>query len=144
MAKFKYTLIIFLIVFAIFAIYGYFKAVPGLDDSIGEYPIIEAIPDSFDFGEIQYGEIVKHTFIIKNSGEEVLKINRLSTSCACTSAEIGKEILNPGEEVDLLVTYNTGLMTGAHAKGNQERIIYIKTNDPVNPQIEVIIKAYVK
>lgn len=144
MKKFKYTLIIFLIVFVAFAIYGYFRAIPGLDDLTEKYPIIEAIPDFFDFGEIQYGETVKHTFIIKNSGEEVLEINRLSTSCACTSAEIGKKILNPGEEIDLFVTYNTGLMTGAHAKGNQERIIYIKTNDPVNPQIEVIIKAYVK
>lgn len=144
MKKFKYTLIIFFVVFVAFAVYGYFKAVPGLDDSTEKYPVIQATPDFFDFGEIQYGEIVEHTFIIKNSGEEVLEINRLSTSCACTSAEIGKEILNPEEETNLLVTYNTGLMTGAHAKGNQERIIYIKTNDPVNPQIEVIIKAYVK
>lgn len=144
MKKFKYTLIIFVIIFVTFAIYGYFKSVPGLDDLTEKYPIIEVIPESFDFGEIQYGDIVEHTFKIKNSGEEVLEINRLSTSCACTNAEIEKETLNPKEEVNLLVTYNTGLMTGAHAKGNQERIIYIKSNDPVNPQIEITIKAYVK
>ena len=144
MTKFKYSLIIFVIVFIVFAIYGYFKAMPGLEDSTEKYPEIEAVPEFFDFGEIDYGQIAEHTFKIKNSGNEVLEIKRISTSCACTSAEIGKEILNPGEEVDLFVRYNTGLMTGAHAKGDQERIIYIKSNDPINPQIEVTIKAYVK
>jgi len=140
----KYTLIIFFIIFLSFAVYGYFEAVPGLDNLSESHPTIKAIPDSFDFGEIEYGRVAENTFVIKNSGEEVLEITRLSTSCACTSARIEKEILNPGEEVNLFVKYNTGLMTGDYAKGNQERIIYIKTNDPVNPQIEVTIKAYVK
>ena len=142
--KLKYSLIIFVIIFIVFAIYGYFKAIPGIGDSAEKYPAIEAVPDFFDFGEIEYGKIAEHAFKVKNSGDEVLEIKRLSTSCACTSAEIGKEKLNPGEETDLFVKYNTGLMTGAHAKGDQERIVYIKSNDPINPQIEITIKAYVK
>jgi hypothetical protein len=43
-----------------------------------------------------------------------------------------------------LVTYDTGAMSGAHAKGQQKRIIYIKSNDPINPQIEAMIYAYVR
>jgi len=144
MTKLKYSLIIFVIIFIAFAIYGYLNAIPGIEDSAEEYPKIEAAPESFDFGEIDYGQIAEHTFKIKNSGNEVLEIKRIATSCACTSAEIEKEILNPGEETNLFVKYDTGLMTGAHAKGNQERIIYIKSNDPINPQIEITIKAYVK
>ena len=142
--KLKYSLIIFIIIFVGFALYGYFKSIPGLEDSTEKHPIIEAVPDFFDFGDLEYGDLAEHTFKIKNSGEEVLEIKRLSTSCACTSAEIEKEALSPGEEVNLFVKYNTGLMTGDHAKGNQERIIYIKSNDPINPQIEITIKAYVK
>lgn len=144
MAKFKYTLIIFVIIFIVFAVFGYLKSVPGVEDSGEQYSVIEVVPDFFDFGEIQYGEIVNYTFVVKNSGNDVLEIRRLSTSCACTSAEIEKEILNPGEETNLFVTYDTGLMTGDHAKGNQERIIYIKNNSPVDPQIEITIKAYVR
>ncbi len=141
--KFKYTLIIFVIIFIVFAIYGYFKAIPGIEDSTEKYPKIEAAPGSFDFGEIEYGQIAEHTFRVKNSGDEILEIKKVSTSCACTTAKIEKETLNPGEEVNLFVRYDTGLMTGSHAKGEQERIIYIKTNDSVNPQIEITIKAYV-
>ncbi|MBU3942997.1 DUF1573 domain-containing protein [Patescibacteria group bacterium] len=140
----KKTLIIFFVFFLAFITYGYFKSVPGVEKLGERYPIIEASPIFFDFGEVQYGELAQHTFVVKNSGNEALEIKRLSTSCACTSAEIEKEIINPGEEVNLLVKYDTGLMTGPHGMGDQERIIYIKTNDPVNPQIEVTIKAYVK
>jgi hypothetical protein len=143
--KFKYSLIIFIVLLIAFSIYGYFKAIPGLQENKGaKFPKVELSLDSFDFGQIEYGQIAEHTFKVKNSGQEVLEIKRLSTSCACTSAEIEKETLNPGEEVNLWVEYNTGLMTGDHAKGNQERIIYIKTNDPINPQVEITIKAYVK
>lgn len=142
--KFKYSLIIFFIILIAFSVYGYFKAIPGVENQGAKLPEIELSLDSFDFGEIEYGQIAEQVFKVKNSGEEVLEIKRLSTSCACTSAEIEKEILNPGEEVNLLIKYNTGLMTGDHAKGNQERIIYIKSNDPVNPQVEITIKAYVK
>jgi len=140
----KKTLIIFFIFFLVFIAYGYFKSVPGVENLGEEYPIIVIIPEFFDFEEVQYGELAQHIFVVKNTGKEVLEINRLSTSCACTSAEIEKEVLSPGEEMELSVKYDTGLMTGPHGMGNQERIIYIKSNDPVNPQIEVTIKAYVK
>lgn len=125
-------------------IYGYFKATPGLEDQTEKRPEVEITPKSFDFGEIKYGEIAEYTFKIRNLGDEILEIKRVATSCACTTAEVEKEMLSPGEEVNLFVRYDTGAMSGAHAKGEQERIIYIKSNDPVNPQVEVTIKAYVK
>jgi len=43
-----------------------------------------------------------------------------------------------------LVIYDSGAMSGFHALGKQERIIYLQTNDPKHPQIEVKIFAYVK
>ncbi|KKL77114.1 hypothetical protein LCGC14_2038150, partial [marine sediment metagenome] len=54
-------------------IYGYFKAMPGLDDSTEKYPIIEAVPDFFDFGEVEYGKIAEQTFKVKNSGSKRLR-----------------------------------------------------------------------
>lgn len=125
------------------AVYGYYKAIPEVDTQTGEYPRIEAIPESFDFGEIEYGEIAEHTFRVKNSGGEVLEIKKVSTSCACTSAEISKERIFPQEKAELKVTYNTGAMSGPHAKGAQDRIIYVRSNDPLNPQVEIMIKALV-
>ena len=88
--------------------------------------------------------MVEYTFKVKNIGQVLLEIKRVSTSCGCTSAEVSKEKIAPNEEADLLVIYDTGAMSGAHAKGEQERIIYVKSSDPINPQIEVMIYATVK
>lgn len=141
------SILIIIVIIAIFglAIISYFRAIPGVENQTDNRPQIEVTPPTFDFNEIEYGSIAKHTFKIKNLGNETLEIKKVATSCACTSAEVGKKILEPNEETGLNVTYNTGLMGDSpHAKGEQERIIYIKSNDPVNPQVEVMIYANVK
>lgn len=125
-------------------IYGYFSAISGVDDQTGVSSKIKITPLSFDFGEIEYGEVVEYIFKVENLGNNVLEIKRVATSCACTTAEINQKKINPNEESELIVTYNTGAMSGSHAKGQQERIIYLKSNDPINPQTEVTITAYVK
>ena len=137
-------LIIFILAFASLLVFGYFKAIPGIEDQTEKRPEISITPEFFDFGEIEYGELAEYIFKIKNSGEEILEIRKVATSCACTTAKTTKEKIEPGEEVELLVTYDTGAMSGPHGKGEQERIIYVKSNDPVNPQAEVIIYANVK
>ena len=89
-------------------------------------------------------KVVEYIFKVKNTGNEALEIKKVATSCACTTAKIDKEKINPGKETNLLVVYNTGAMSGSHAKGEQERIIYVRSNDSVNPQVEVMIYADVK
>lgn len=139
--KLKILLIFFLVV--VLAVYGFFKAVPKKENGdVG--PQISISPQFFDFGEVDYGETVEHIFKVKNLGNESLEINRISTSCACTSAKIDKEEISPGEEAELKVVYETAKMSGGHAKGDQERIIYVKSNDSTKPQEEVTIHAYVK
>lgn len=120
------------------AVIGYIKAVPGAKGG-DNLPVIEIVPDSYDFGEIQYKDIVTRSFKIRNNGSAVLEITRVATSCGCTTAKVAKTILESGEETELEVVYNSGQMTGSHGKGQQERIIYIKSNDPINPQIEALI-----
>lgn len=128
-----------------FVIYGYYQATPSPDRQITNRPQIEISPKSFDFGEIDFGKVVKYNFQVKNTGKEALEIKRVATSCACTAAKIVKEELEPGETAELLVSYDTAAMgRSSHGMGKQERIIYVKSNDPVNPQVEVMISAYVK
>lgn len=123
--------------------YGYFKAASGIDNEADNYPQIEITPKAFDFGEINFGDVVNYNFKVKNLGDEILEIERIATSCPCASAKIGKDVIGPGEETGLLVSYDSGAM-GAHGRGEQERIIYVRSNDPINPQVEAIIYATVK
>lgn len=119
---------------------GYLRAMPGQNSTDG--PRIQIEPTSFDFGEVSSGQVVEHRFAVKNIGNASLEISRVSTSCGCTSAAVDKEELAPGEEVALLVTYDSGLMK--HEKGKVERFVYVRSNDPLSPQTEVTIYAWVK
>lgn len=141
--KIKFFLILGVIILGLVVI-GYFKATPGIKNQAENLPKIEITPKSFDFGEINFGEVVNYSFKVKNLGNEILEIKRVATSCPCASAKIAKEKINPGEEVKLLVSYDSGAMGSSHGKGKQERIIYVKSNDPINPQVEVEIYADVK
>ena len=138
--KIKFLILFVFISFGV-AIYGYFNAVSKSSSENG--PKIEISPKIHDFKDLNFGEVVSYDFIVKNSGDEILEIRRVSTSCLCTVAEILKKEINPGEEVILSISYDTGAM-GAHGRGKQERIIYIRSNDPFNPQIEAMIYANVK
>ena len=139
----NYQILLVLVTVALLGAVGYFKAVPTSNKD--EAPKIEVAPNSFDFGEIEFGKIAEYSFKLKNTGDQNLKISRVATSCACTSAKILQEELAAGQETELRVRYDTAAMgSGSHGKGRQERIIYIKSNDPVTPQIEVIIYAFVK
>jgi hypothetical protein len=138
---------LFLLILAVaivsLAIYGYFRATP-VYQTQRDLPRIEITPKFFDFGELEYGKIAEHSFLVKNSGKGILEIKRVATSCACTKAKVAKEILEPGEQTLLFVRYDTGAMSGPHGKGKQERIVWIQSNDPKNPQVEINITAYVK
>ncbi len=102
-------------------------------------PIIEVIPISYDFGDIP-PELVKHNFIVKNIGNARLKINGISTSCGCTKAYIDSEDLLPDQEANLSVTFDPNSMSQS-IKGEVYRIVYIRSNDPEQPEIELKIKA---
>ncbi|MDO8424582.1 MAG: DUF1573 domain-containing protein [bacterium] len=142
MKKIKFILALFFLISGL-AVIGYFKAIPGADGG-GDNPKIEMSPATFDFGDIQYGQIVEYDFTVKNTGKSVLEIKRVATSCSCTTAKISQETITPGETVNLRVRYDSGAMGLAHGKGRQERVIYIRSNDPVTPQTESMIFANVK
>lgn len=104
-------------------------------------PEIEVIPTFIDLGDVTK-EGFNYTFTVKNIGDKPLKIERVSTSCGCTLATIKSELILPKEGADLLVTFNPKLMD-EEVKGKISRIIFIKSNDPENPDVEIKITANV-
>ncbi len=99
-------------------------------------PKIELSANYFDFGDINPdGGIITKTFSVKNTGKDSLKIISISTSCGCTEAEIDSKEILPGKEAKLTVNYDPSVHPGL--TGKIKRIVYIKSNDPLNEEIEL-------
>ncbi len=109
--------------------------IAGCTNNLGP-PKIELSTTSFDLGDIASDEGIRtETFFVKNTGDTLLKINSVSTSCGCTEAEVESEEIPPGEQTKLIVNYDPSVHPGL--VGKITRIVYIKSNDPLNEEIEL-------
>lgn len=108
-------------------------------------PRIEAVPAFYDFGMIRYQDISVREFEIKNTGNENLEILRISTSCGCTKAKMSEDarIIAPGAVATLIVTMDPASHKAYFDLGPIKRVVYIKTNDKNNPEIEIELTANV-
>lgn len=107
----------------------------------GGQPDITVAAMRHDFGQVKQGDVVTTEIPVRNAGKGNLKIEAVSTSCGCTTAEVKPEVIPPGGEGKLTVRYNSG----AHPdKGRVQRHIYIASNDPDQTETEVIITADVQ
>jgi len=98
--------------------------------------LIQVIPAAFDFGDIpQQGGLVSTTFTIQNTGQETLTMNRLSTSCGCTTATMDMADLAPNETRTMAVTFDPMAHPDQH--GPIERVIYLQTSDLNLPEIQI-------
>ena len=89
-----------------------------------------------DFGNINQGEVVTHSFVISNNGGDVLKIKDVKAACGCTAAKPDKSELGPGESTNIVVTFNS-----KGRKGPQTKTVTVSTNDSEKPQVTLTIKC---
>ncbi len=90
-----------------------------------------------DFGMVDKGRRLTHSFEIRNAGDAMLEITNVRPACGCTVAEYDREIA-PGETGTVTATVDTSNFKGGIAKS-----VRVFTNDPKNPQIDLVIKANV-
>ena len=90
------------------------------------------------FGKINQGEKVSHTFIFKNTGDAPLIINNASGSCGCTVPRYPTEPILPGEKGVIDVSYKPGSQ-----KATQNKTVTITANTNP-PQTVLKIKAFVE
>jgi hypothetical protein len=124
-------------------------------------PIIFLNPESYDFGDVDKKGVVTTIFELKNEGKADLIINKLETSCGCTSASIvyqEKEgpkfnmpghgineknkdwqvVIPSGQEAQLKVYYDPNVHKDF--KGPATREISVFSNDPVDFEKKVKIE----
>lgn len=70
----------------------------------------------FNFGTINQGDTVRHTFVFKNDSNEPLLISNASASCGCTIPEWPKEAIAPGESGKIEVKFNSTGKSGVQNK----------------------------
>lgn len=74
-----------------------------------------------DFGVITEGEIAKHAYHFKNTGDQPLLISKAIASCGCTVPSYPKQPIPPGGEGDIVVEFNSKNRVG---KQNKNVLVY--------------------
>ncbi|MBI3757201.1 MAG: DUF1573 domain-containing protein [Deltaproteobacteria bacterium] len=82
----------------------------------------------FDFGKVEQGEQVSHTFHFTNQGGQELRIESVKTSCGCTAAVTSFDVIPPGQEGAISATFDTSRYAGEKTKS-----ISVYSNDPTQP-----------
>jgi hypothetical protein len=106
----------------------------------GGTPQAAVSPASYDFGQIGLDPVTS-TFTVNNPGNGPLQIENVTTSCGCTTAQISNQTIAPGQSASLTVTFDPQAHAGA--TGQFVRYVYLRTNDPTSPEVEVEIRAEV-
>lgn len=101
------------------------------------FPVMEFEETAFDFGTINRGENVEHTFTFKNTGKAPLVITNATSTCGCTVPTWTKDPIQPGDTGELVVKYNG---SGSNAVTKK---VTIKSNTEKGSEV-VTINAFVK
>lgn len=116
---------------------------------------------SYDFGKVAYnGAKVQKTYIIKNSGTEILKLYNIKTSCHCTKAYAttpdGSESpyfgmsgvsswvgeVSPGGQAKITAIFDP-TYHGLQGAGPVIRYISVETNDKSNSKLTFTLAGIV-
>lgn len=82
---------------------------------------------TFDFGTVNEGELVSHTYAFTNTGNETLVLSDAKGSCGCTVPKWPREPIAPGQTAEITVEFNSKNKKG---KRNQKVTLTANTNPP--------------
>lgn len=94
--------------------------------------------NTHDFGDINQGDKVEHTFILENTGTESLVITNVQVTCGCTTPKgWPRDPVNPGKKADIVIQFNS---TGKI--GRQNKVVTIVSN-AVGGNSQIVFSANV-
>ncbi len=126
--------------------------------------VLAAAAAFYDFGTITMKDgNVSHEYTVTNTGSESVTIEKVYTSCMCTTAQItgadGEKsrafsmpghggspytstTVAPGETITVEAVYDPNAH-GPSGVGLADRLVYLETNSSVEPKVELRFKAMV-
>jgi len=93
-----------------------------------------------NFGKIGPGTRNSCEFNFKNTGDKVLRIRKIESTCSCSIPKLKKRIYEPGESGTIIVNYTPF----KNERGKTSRKLIVPTNDKTNPQVTLTIKAFLE
>jgi len=102
----------------------------------GNQPRINLDTREFDFGNVTNGETVSREVAVRNTGQDDLVVETVTTTCSCTSATLERMTIPPGGKAILRIDFDSGTH-GPELKGQVMRQVIIISNDPENPEVTV-------
>jgi hypothetical protein len=92
-----------------------------------------------DFGTVQQGVVLQHSFPISNSGLRRLILVEQTEACCERVIDQRRIVLAPGDSTNLTVEVDT-----AQWHGRVKHTVHYNTNDPKLPRFSLIINADVE
>ena len=75
-------------------------------------------------GDLKYGQPYSFKYSIKNTSENPINVNRVMVGCgSCTTANLQKSLISPGEEADIDVVFTP------RSTGLQQKVITVQYDD---------------
>ncbi len=105
-----------------------------------EGPIIDFEYKLHDYGEVEKGDVISHSFTFKNTGTDTLEIREVRSLCSCLKTYIPENYYPPGEMGNIEITFDTKSVS----KGFNAKKIYVQSNDPIEPILELALMANIR
>jgi len=103
-------------------------------------PQIALETDVYEMGTIPGGDIAVERMKVYNKGAAPLKIERITTSCGCTTGEMEETLIPPGGESDLIIRVDPARIPGFFAN----KVLTVFNNDPTNPHPTINVISHVE
>lgn len=92
-------------------------------------PAVGIEESKYNFQVVTEGDVVEHTFELKNTGGRPLEIREVHSPCQCIAVKADGRKVKPGAKTQITVKFNT-----RGYAGNQFKQVVVITNDPTSPQ----------
>lgn len=93
----------------------------------------------YDFGKLKTDNLVTHIFEFKNSGNDILTVTEIKSSCGCVVTNLAGRDFQPEEKGEIKVLFKP-----EYIEGEQEKNIFVYSNDPDFPVIKLSVIAEIK
>ena len=98
----------------------------------------DALRHSFGLVDVKAAEKLEHNFTLVNRADHPIRVLNKASSCTCTAADVPAGPIPPGGHITVQVSANWSKRAGM-----QSAEVWLTTDEPGKPQIELIINAQI-